>query len=181
MQLLGSLRAGPTLLAMGFATLLALSDRRRTFPTFFGAALLFFALFWFVTGQALSNLGEYIVNTAEVVGGYSASMVFHQPVAGGRPPPSSWPRRIAGLCVVIGWRRDNMRRIGFLLMIAAVTFLSSSTPLCANRPAAPASSGRTADGQPGGCSLCAPQRGDRRGDALVAFAYISNHEHISTP
>ncbi len=124
-ELLGSLRAGPTLLAMGFATMLGLPDRRRTFPAFFGTAVLAFGLFWFVTGQALSSLGDYLVNTAEVVSGYSASMVFYG-------PPGPWWEApaivagliaVAGLCVAAVWRMDNMRRIGFVLMVAAVTFL----------------------------------------------------------
>jgi hypothetical protein len=124
-EMLGSLRAGPTLLAMGFATMLGLPDRRRTFPAFFAAAVLAFGLFWFVTGQALANLGDYLVNTAEVVSGYSAAMVFYG-------PPGPWweaPVIVAGLvavaalCLAAVWRLDNMRRIGLVLMTAAVTFL----------------------------------------------------------
>lgn len=124
-ELLGSLRAGPTLLAMGFATLLGLPERRRTLPVFFGSAVVSFGLFWLVTGQALSSLGDYLVYTAEVVSGYSASMVFYG-------PPGPWWEdfaivtglvTIAALCVAAIWRLDNMRRIGFVLMAAAVTFL----------------------------------------------------------
>lgn len=181
MQLLGSLRAGPTLLAMGFATLLALPDRRRTFPAFFGAALLSFALFWFVTGQALSNLGEYIVNTAEVVGGYSASMVFYEPDRWWQTPAFIVGlAAIAGLCAAISWRRDNMRRIGFVLMIAAVTFLLFKHAVVRE------SAGSTGVFMGGLLAVAlAVVPYVRRAVAivavtlLVAFAYISNHEHIS--
>jgi hypothetical protein len=125
LQLLGSLRAGPTLLAMGFATLLGLSDRRRTMPAFFAAAVGAFFLFWFVTGQGLGNLGDYVVNTGEVVSGYSASMVFYTP----GPWWENWAIAvsaitIAAFCLVIAWRLEgNMRRLGFVLMVGAVAFL----------------------------------------------------------
>lgn len=125
LQLLGSLRAGPTLLAMGFATLLGLSDRRRTMPVFFAAVVGAFFLFWFVTGQGVGNLGDYIVNTGEVVSGYSASMVFYTP----GPWWENWAIAVSAItvavfCLAIAWRMEgNMRRLGFVLMVGAVTFL----------------------------------------------------------
>ena len=124
MQLLGSLRAGPALVAMTIAVLIGLPDRRRTFPAFAGAVALAFIVFWFATGQPLGGLDDYAVNTIEVVGGYSASMVFIEP---GRwwdvPGFIVGIATIAVLCVAAGWKLDNLRRVALGLMIAAVTFL----------------------------------------------------------
>jgi hypothetical protein len=124
MQLLGSLRAGPTLLLMAVAVLAALPDRRRSFVAFFGSLTLMFAVLWFATGQGLGNFDDYVVNTANVVSGYSSAMVFLE--------PSRWwqvPAGILGvgtllaLCIAASWRLDNPRRIGLVVMVAAVTFL----------------------------------------------------------
>jgi hypothetical protein len=124
MQLLGSLRAGPTLVTMGIAVLIGLPDRRRTFPSFFGALVVAFAVFWLLTGQGLDNLGDYLANTASVVGGYSEAMVF--------PQPGRWwqvPAMILGvgtlivLAVAAAWRRNNSQRAGLALLVGAVTFL----------------------------------------------------------
>ncbi len=84
MQLLGALRAGPTLAVMGLAVVLGLPDRRRTVPALLGSLALAFAVFWFATGQGIGNLGDYAINTANVVSGYSESMGFPSPVTGGR-------------------------------------------------------------------------------------------------
>jgi hypothetical protein len=124
MQLLGSLRAGPTLVVMAAAVLLGLPDRRRTVPVFLGAAVLAFLAFWFATGQGIGNLDDYAVNTASVLSGYSSSMMFV--VAG------SWwqaPALIVGIGTVATltaaavWRRDPMRCMGLVLMVTAVVFL----------------------------------------------------------
>ncbi len=123
-QLLGSLRAGPTLLVMAIATIAALPDRRRSFAAFFGSLALVFAALWFATGQGLGNFDDYVVNTGNVVSGYSSAMVFLE--------PSRWwelPAGVLGvatviaLCVAALWRLDNPRRIGLAVMVAAVTFL----------------------------------------------------------
>ena len=180
MQLLGSLRAGPTLLAMGFAALLGLSERRRTMPVFFGAAILSFAFFWFVTGQGLSNLGDYIVNTAEVVSGYSASMVFYEPNRWWITPSFVVGlAAVAGLCLTAVWRRDNMRRIGLVLMVAAVTFLMFKHAVVRESPG----STGVFMGALLGISLALVPYVRRSVAiaavlALVAFTYIANHDHI---
>lgn len=123
MQLLGTLRAGPVLAVMSIGVLLGLPDRRRTFPAFFGSALLSFVIFWFATGQGTGNLDDYLVNTASVVSGYSASMVFAY--------PSEWwqvPAFIAAVATLVVlsaaavWRRDSMRRLGLAVMVSAVIF-----------------------------------------------------------
>jgi hypothetical protein len=124
MQLLGSLRTGPVLLAMGVAVLLGLPDRRRTFLAFAGSGLLSFFAFWFATAQGIANLDDYAANAISVVSGYSASMVFSY--------PSRWwqvPAFVIGIATLVAltvaavWRRDRMRRIGLGLMMAAVVFL----------------------------------------------------------
>jgi hypothetical protein len=137
MQLLGSLRAGPTLVAMSVVVLLGLPDRRRTFPAFAGAGAVSFFAFWFATGQGLGNLDDYLVNTGSVLANYSASMVFSY--------PSRWwqvPAFILGIATVValtlvaGWRRDPMRRIGLALAVAAVTFLTFKHAIVRSSPAA---------------------------------------------
>ncbi|MDX6609333.1 MAG: hypothetical protein QOF85_1258 [Solirubrobacterales bacterium] len=124
MQLLGSLRAGPTLVAMAVAVLLGLPDRRRTFPVFFAALVVTFMAFWFITGQALANIDDYAVNTANVVGDYSAAMVAVYPSRWWQTPATAVGlATVAALCIAAVWRRDNMRRLGLVLMVAAVSFL----------------------------------------------------------
>jgi hypothetical protein len=124
MQLLGSLRTGPALAAVGVAVLLGLPDRRRTFPAFIGSLVLSFAVFWFATGQGIGNLDEYAVNTVNVVGGYSEAMVFVLPGPWWRAPAVLLAAAtLAVLCLAAVWRRDNPRRVGLVLMVAAVAFL----------------------------------------------------------
>jgi hypothetical protein len=124
MQLLGSLRTGPALAAVGVAVLLGLPDRRRTFPAFIGSLVLSFAVFWFATGQGIGNLDEYAVNTVNVVGGYSEAMVFVLPGPGWRAPAVLLAATTLGvLCLAAVWRRDNPRRAGLVLLVAAVAFL----------------------------------------------------------
>lgn len=124
MQLLGSLRAGPTLAVMGLAVLFGLPERRRTLPAFAASLALSFFAFWFATDQGFGNLGDYIVNTANVLSGYSSSMVYVL--------PGRWwqfPGFILGACalgtlaVAAGRRWDIWRRAGLLVMVAAVAFL----------------------------------------------------------
>lgn len=124
MQLLGSLRAGPTLVLVFLAVLLALPDRRRTLPAFAGAAAVSFFIFWFATGQGFGNLDDYLVNTASVVGGYSASMVVvYQSVWWQLPGSIAGAVTLAVLCVAAVLSRDNLRRIGVAIIVAAVAFL----------------------------------------------------------
>jgi hypothetical protein len=136
MQLLGSLRAGPVLLAMGVAVLLGLPDRRRTFPAFAGSALLSFFVFWFATGQGIANLDDYVANTISVVSGYSVSMVFSYPSRWWQVPAFIvGVATLAALTVAAVWRRDRMRRIGLGLMIAAVVFLMFKHAIVRSSPA----------------------------------------------
>jgi hypothetical protein len=124
MQLLGSLRAGPTLLAMAIAVLLGLPNRRRTFPALFGSLALSFVVLWFATGQGVGNLDEYAINTASVVGGYSAAMPFPQPGRWWQTPAAILAVAVLGILTVAAvWRRDNPRRIGLVLLVAVVAFL----------------------------------------------------------
>ncbi len=124
MQLLGSLRAGPTLVVMAVVVLLALPDRRRTLAVFLGSSIGTFAVLWFATGQGLGNLGQYAVNTAIVVGGYSESMNFPQPGHWWQTPAVILAMAtLAILCASAAWRRDSLRRIGLVLLVVAVTFL----------------------------------------------------------
>ena len=181
-QLLGSLRAGPTLLAMGFATLLGLSDRRRTMPAFFAAVVGTFFLFWFATGQGVGNLGDYIVNTGEVVSGYSASMVFYTP----GPWWENWAIAVSAItvavfCLAIAWRmKDNMRRLGFVLMVAAVTFLMFKHAVVRES----AGSAAVLVSACFGITLAIVPYA-RRALAVVpvvvflAFTYIANNDHLS--
>ncbi|MDX6602838.1 MAG: hypothetical protein QOF13_2040 [Solirubrobacterales bacterium] len=124
MQLLGSLRAGPVLVVMALAVVLGLPGRRRTLPAFTASLVVSFLVFWLATGQGLGNLDDYALNTASVLSGYSSSMVYVL--------PGSWwqfpafvvgTSTLAALAVAAGWRWDAPRRIGLLVMVAAVAFL----------------------------------------------------------
>ncbi len=124
MQLLGSLRAGPTLVVVGIAVLLGLPERRRNFAVFAGSLLAAFFVFWFLTGQGIGNLDEYAVNTASVVGGYSEAMVFLQPGRWWQTPAMAISLlTIAGLTAAAVWNRDNARRVGLAILVLAVSFL----------------------------------------------------------
>lgn len=124
MQLLGSLRAGPVLVVMALAVLLGLPDRRRTLPAFAASLVLAFFVFWFATGQGFGNLADYALNTASVLNGYSSSMVYVLP---GRwwqyPALFVGIATLGALAVAAGWRRDAPRRVGILVMVAALTLL----------------------------------------------------------
>ncbi len=182
LQLLGSLRTGPTLLAMGFATLLGLPDRRRTYPAFFGAAALAFFFFWFVTGQGLGNLDDYVVNTAEVVRGYSASMVFYGPGPWWETPAIVVSvLTVAAFCLTIAWRlEDNLRRIGFVLMAAAVTFLMFKHAVVRES----AGSAAVLVSAAFGISLALVPYARRAiaigvVGAFLVFSYVANNDHLS--
>jgi len=124
MQLLGSLRAGPTLVVMGLAVVLGLPDRRRTVPAFAAAAVVSFFAFWFATGQGLGNLDNYAANTVSVLSGYSASMVFSYPSRWWQVPGFTvGAATVAVLTAAAVWRRDNVRRLALAVMVAAITFL----------------------------------------------------------
>jgi hypothetical protein len=124
MQLLGSLRAGPTLVVMGAAALFGLPERRRTFPAFLAALVLAFLVFWFATGQGVANLDDYLVHTAEVVGGYSESMVIVEPGRWWQAPASVvGVAVIAVLAAAAVWRQPNRIRVALPLLIAALVFL----------------------------------------------------------
>jgi hypothetical protein len=124
MQLLGSLRAGPTLVVMGAAVLFGLPERRRTFPAFLAALMFAFLVFWFATGQGAANLDDYLVHTAEVVGGYSESMVVVEPSRWWQVPASVvGVAVIAALTAVAVWRQPNRIRVALPLLIAALVFL----------------------------------------------------------
>jgi hypothetical protein len=58
------------------------------------------------------------------VGDYSAAMVAVYPSRGWQTPATIVGlATVATLCIAAAWRRDNMRRLGLVLLIAAVTFL----------------------------------------------------------
>lgn len=124
MQLLGSLRAGPVLLVIGLAVLLGLPERRRTLPTFLASLLISFLVFWFATGQGIGNLSDYALNTASVLSGYSSSMVYVLPGRWWQLPGFALGIvALAVLAVAAGRRWDAPRRIGLLVLVAAVAFL----------------------------------------------------------
>lgn len=124
LELLGSLRAGPALVAMAVGVLVGLPNRRRAFPAFLAALGGGFAFFWLITGQGLGNLDDYALNTASVVGGYSAAMGVGAPTTSWQVPGMAIGLSTVGvLCVSAVWNRDNMRRIGLIVMVAAVTFV----------------------------------------------------------
>jgi hypothetical protein len=124
MQLLGSLRAGPVLVVMAVAVLLGLSERRRLLPAFAASLLVSFLAFWFATGQGLGNIDDYALNTASVLSGYSASMVYVLP---GRwwqfPGFALGIFTVVVLALAAGRRWDAPRRAALLAMVAAVAFL----------------------------------------------------------
>ena len=123
-ELLGSLRDGPTLAIMGLATCLTFSDRRRALPAFLLATVASFGLLWVVTGQALSDLGQYMVNTASVVSGYSTSMVVFGPGPWWeRPAVAIGAVTVAIVCLAAARGLDRGRQIGCVVTVAAVTFL----------------------------------------------------------
>jgi hypothetical protein len=125
LEMLNSFRTGPTLLVMALAILLALPGRRRALIEFAGALLVSFLVLWFAAGQGVGNLGDYLVNTANIVGGYSATMVYIEPGHWWQVPAFVLGLAAVGaLCVAATWKRDNARRLGLAVMVAAVVFIN---------------------------------------------------------
>jgi hypothetical protein len=125
LEMLNSFRAGPTLLVMSLAVLLALPGRRRALIEFAGALLASFLVLWFVAGQGIGNLDDYLINTANIVGGYSATMVYIEPGRWWQVPAFALGlAAVAVLCAAAVWRRDNARRVGLALMVAVVVFIN---------------------------------------------------------
>ncbi len=124
-ELLSSLRAGPTLLVILIVALLAAPERRRTLSLYFGGLVGVFVFCWFATGQGVGNFGDYVINTASVVEGFSASMA--------RVEVGYWWQStsmfVAGGALLVLFlfaaKRldDNWRRLALLVTVGAVTFL----------------------------------------------------------
>ncbi|MEA2404112.1 MAG: hypothetical protein QOE08_759, partial [Thermoleophilaceae bacterium] len=75
LELLAKVNNGVTILALGAVALLFVrADRWRWLLVFAGSALFALLAGWLVTGQPLSALPDYLLNSARVTSGYSAAM-----------------------------------------------------------------------------------------------------------
>jgi hypothetical protein len=109
---------------MALAVLLGLPDRRRTLPAFGTSLAISFTVFWFAAGQGLGNLDDYALNTASVLSGYSSSMIYVLPGRWWQFPGLFVAVVTLGALVAAAGRRwDVARRVGLLVMVAAVAFL----------------------------------------------------------
>lgn len=182
MQLLGSLRAGPTLAVMALAVLLGLPGRRRNLAAFAAAMAISFFGFWFLTGQGLANLDDYGLNTANVLSGYSSSMIYVLPGRWWQFPAFAVGLFAVGTLAVSAARRwDAPRRIGLVAMVAAVAFLMFKHSVVRSSP-----------GSAGACLAALLGLGVvlvpyvRRRLAVIAtavligLAYLGNHEGFNS-
>ncbi|MEK6277292.1 MAG: hypothetical protein AABM29_04685 [Actinomycetota bacterium] len=73
-EVMVKLSAGPVILAVFLITVLALDTRRRDAPAFLGLFAAFFAVLWFSVGQGVGNLDDFLVNSLQLISGYSPAM-----------------------------------------------------------------------------------------------------------
>jgi hypothetical protein len=88
-ETLVSPRSGPVICAMCVITLLAQERWRRNVPIFVACWGLGFMLLWFLTGQEISNLPDFVQNGAQIVSGYSEAMGLQCVVCWAVTPASS--------------------------------------------------------------------------------------------
>jgi hypothetical protein len=74
-EALAKLSTGPVIAVVLILGLIGARPSRRQIAAFFALLVGQLAIFWFATGQALSNVGPFIHNTLEVAGGYSTAMM----------------------------------------------------------------------------------------------------------
>ena len=67
-------RPGPLIVVMCVITLLTLKRRRRHVGVFLGTLVGVSAILWFASGQAFSNIGDFLSNSFQIVSGYSQAM-----------------------------------------------------------------------------------------------------------
>ena len=98
-EMLGKLNVGVTVLALGgLAAVIAARDRRqvlRNVLVFAGAAFVGGLVPWVLTGQSLTAIPDYLVNSASVISGYTVAMIAESP---GR----AWTFWAAGAVAAIG-------------------------------------------------------------------------------
>jgi hypothetical protein len=74
-EALAKLSTGPVIAVVLILGLIGARPSRRQVAAFFALLVGQLAIFWFATGQALSNIGPFIHGTLEIAGGYSAAMM----------------------------------------------------------------------------------------------------------
>jgi hypothetical protein len=74
-EALMKLSTGPVIAAVLILGLIGAHPSRRQVAVFFALFFGQLAIFWFATGQAISNIGPFIHGTIEVAGGYSTAMM----------------------------------------------------------------------------------------------------------
>jgi hypothetical protein len=74
-EALAKLSTGPVIAVVLILGLIGARPSRLQLAAFFALFVGQLAIFWFATGQAVSNIGPFIHNTIEVAGGYSTAMM----------------------------------------------------------------------------------------------------------
>lgn len=76
-EVLGKLSVGPVVVVVLLLGLLGASAKPRDFAAFFGTLVVSAAGLWLLTGQAVADLPDYLVNSLQIVTGYSEAMSLY--------------------------------------------------------------------------------------------------------
>jgi hypothetical protein len=122
-ELLGKANTGVAVLAFCAIAALCSGELRRSLPWFAGIVLFGFTALWFGSGQAISNLPDFLSNSYQVVSGYSIAM-------SNDVGEVAWERGFALAAIAlllaaaaIATRHDPMpKRIGSLALVGLFSF-----------------------------------------------------------
>src|SRR5262249_52548775 len=118
-ELLGKANYGIGVLAIAVVTALGLPGRRRNLALFAATAAGCFACLWFLAGQGIGNLPDFIANGVQVLKGYSNAMAIDISDASGDRPLAV--AAIAILLAGIGVSIHRDRPAQRMASVAAVT------------------------------------------------------------
>ena len=86
LELLAKLNFGLTILALCLVALVGLPERRRTLPLFAATIVSTLGVAWFLTGQGLGNVSEFVSHSTQILGGYSDAMATNVSDVGWQRP-----------------------------------------------------------------------------------------------
>lgn len=125
-EALAKLSTGPVIAVVLILGLIGARPSRLQIAAFFALFFGQLAIFWFATGQAVSNIGPFIHGTLEVAGGYSAAMMRLVDVPSWQVTLATMAAAVLSLALVVIVARlpfrDRRTRWCAVLLVAASAF-----------------------------------------------------------